>query len=98
MNCGIARSQIANSPAAPGPIALRLSLSAGLSANLLLLFFPDEKVLLVYPSLYRDVEKAHHRFVGALLARAHLCIRLRIVRILLRIAVPRDGSQFRSRA
>src|ERR1700682_5693788 len=81
LNCGAARIQIANSTAAPGPIALLLSSGAGLSANLLLLLFPDEKVLLVHPRWYRDVEKTHHHFVVSLLAPAHLCLRIWIVRI-----------------
>src|SRR5258708_22141693 len=70
LNCGAARIQIANSTAAPGPIALGLSSGAGLSANLLLPFFPDEKVRLVHPRRYGDLEKAHHPFVASLLAPA----------------------------
>jgi hypothetical protein len=48
MNCETVRSQIANSRAAPGPLALQLSLGAGLSAIFLVVLFPDEKVLLVH--------------------------------------------------
>jgi len=58
LNCGAARIQIANSTVAPGLIALRLSIGVGFSANLSLLYFPDEKVRLVYRRRYRDVEKA----------------------------------------
>src|SRR3981081_4211019 len=78
MNCGAARSQIANSTAAPGPIALRLSAGAGPSTNLLLFFSPDKKVLLVHAGRNRDVEKAHHHFVVGLLAPPHLRIRVRL--------------------
>src|SRR6202158_1208257 len=79
LNCGAARIQIANSTVAPGLIALRLSSGAGLSANLLLPFLPDEKVLLVHPRRYRGVEKTRHHFVVSLLASAPLCLRIRIV-------------------
>ncbi len=72
MNCGASRSQIANSTAGPGPIASRLSLGAGLSGDSLLSFFTHEKVLFVYPSRNRDVEKSHHHFVIGLFAPAHL--------------------------
>src|ERR1700674_1634225 len=94
--CSTAVSLWMNSRAAPGPMALRLSLGAGFSANLFLVLFPDEKVLLVCAGGHRAVEKAHHHFVVGLLAPAHLSIRIRIVRIRLRIVVPSDGLQFRA--
>jgi len=58
MNCGATRSQIANSNAAPGPIATGLFLCAGLFVNRLLFFVADKKVLLVYPRWNRDVEES----------------------------------------
>src|SRR5712692_3250416 len=97
MNCGTARSQTANSTRAPCPIEPCLPLGAGLSANFLLLFCPDEKVLLVHPSRHRDVEKSHHHFVVGLLAPAYLCICIRIVGVCFRIVVPRDRLKFRAR-
>src|SRR5260370_34806413 len=98
LNCRAARSQIANSIAAPGPIALRLSLGAGLSANLLLLFFPDEKALLVHPRRYRYVEEAHHHFAVGLLAPAHFCIPVRILPVPLPIALPPARFNFHPRS
>lgn len=96
-NCAAARSQIANSNAAPGPIAIGLFLGAGLLGNELLFLFADKKVLLVYPRRNGDIEESHHHFVVGLFAPAHLGIRIRIVRIGLRIVVPRDCLKLCSR-
>jgi hypothetical protein len=49
MNCGTARSQIANSTAAPGPPALQTVPWCRSFSDLLVVLFPDEKVLLVHP-------------------------------------------------
>jgi hypothetical protein len=98
MNCGAARSQIANSTAAPGPIALGLSLGAGVWSESVVALLPDEKVLFVHTRGHRHVEKPHHHFVVGLLAPAHFCLRVWIVRIRFRVVVPRDGLKFRSRS
>src|SRR6266849_1066900 len=97
MNCRVARSQTSNSTFAPGPSCPSpVPWCRSLSAKLSLLLFPDEKVLLVHFSRHRDVEKAYHHLVVGLFAPAHLGIRIRIVRVGLRIVVPRDGLKFRS--
>src|SRR5712664_459538 len=80
-NCGVERSQTANSTAASCPSELRLSLGAGLSGKLVVALFAYEEVLFVHASWNRDVEKADHHFVIGLLAPVHFQIRIRIVRI-----------------
>ena len=47
----------------------------------MLFLFTDEKVLFIYPSRNRYVEKSHHHFVMGLFAPPHFGIRIRIVRI-----------------
>src|SRR6267154_3618406 len=86
-NCGVERSQTANSAAAPCPSELRLSFGAGLSGKLLVALFAYEEVLFIHAGWNRDVEKADHHFVIGLLAPAHFETRIRIVRVRLGVVV-----------
>src|SRR5438874_13432246 len=60
------------------------------------ILWPDEKALFVHRCRHGDIKKPHHHFIVSLLAPAHRRAGVRIVRVLLRIVVPRHGLQLRS--
>src|SRR5579862_9141876 len=56
-----------------------------------------EEFLLVDVAVYGDIKEADHHFVMSLVAPPNGTVGIRIVRIVFRIVVPRDGLELRSR-